>query len=275
MIQTLAIDSFYFEAGAQKNSFIIASFFDDVTFSLAVWLFGALMLETAMDLERLLIKNKGEQQTLLDTSQCEKMKRRKKRFRVSNIIVSCLILLFNIPGLFAYMDDLNAHFSRATRALFSNMSIVGQSMIVVTATIFMIITLRKLYVVAKQTKQKELNLCLAYLWFINSFIICVCYLIIFCTYAIYMSDSSDQQSLLIITAMSMACINAIFVNSCIMVMILFRSAQVAESKHETLMESDKSFRKFLDSFQAGSFVSQSDRQLSMANNSLPEVNVRS
>lgn len=61
MIQTLAIDSFYFEDGEQKNSFIIASFFDDVTLSLSIWLFGALMLETAMDLERLLIKGKGDQ----------------------------------------------------------------------------------------------------------------------------------------------------------------------------------------------------------------------
>ena len=89
---------------------------------------------------------------------------------------------------------------------------------------------------------------MAYLWFINSFIIATCYLIIFCTYVIYMSDSSDQESLLIITALGMACIDTIFINSCIMAMILFKSAKVAENKPEALMDSDKSFRKFLENF---------------------------
>ena len=58
ILRAITIDPFFFFEELQYNAMVTAIFIDDVSFYLALWLFGALTYETALDIERMLEKRK-------------------------------------------------------------------------------------------------------------------------------------------------------------------------------------------------------------------------
>lgn len=141
-MQARAMDHFYLSPGDQNNIFAATSFIDDCTFYLTMWLFGALILETALDIERMMLQDSD---TSEGGSKIKSLKRTKKLFKVANIFVPILIVLINIPLLAAVLQS---NLSIQTRQTCSTIGEVGQSTIVLTSTVFMIITHCKLHVIA-------------------------------------------------------------------------------------------------------------------------------
>ena len=71
--------------------FTVAYFVEDCSLYLAIWLFGVMVLETALDIEDLILLDPDESKNIdLRLAQ----QRRRRNFQISNIIVSVFIVLF-------------------------------------------------------------------------------------------------------------------------------------------------------------------------------------
>ena len=120
-----------------------AIFVDDVSFYLALWLFCALVYETALDIERMLEKKKTEQldSPALNHELIKAKKKVKSRFVQARIIVSVLIILAHIPLALAFMKT---GFERKTRKDLAASWLILTSVINIAATLLLVNTIVKL-----------------------------------------------------------------------------------------------------------------------------------
>ena len=179
MLQMKAIDHYYFNVGDQSNFFAIVSFCADCTFYIALWLFGSLMLETALDIERMMLEQQEEQSEHVQRRTTLQVKR---NFKIANVCGLLLIVIFHLPILAAFLES---DLSHQTRNTISYIGVLGQAVIVVTTTIFMFITLIKLRAVHKRQQTKKLNRWLTVPWFLSTFVWAACWFAIFFTHSFY------------------------------------------------------------------------------------------
>ena len=101
-----------------------------------------------------------------------------------------------------------------------------------TTTVFMMITLRKLHVIAQKVQGQQWNRWLAILQLTSTIIWAGCWFGIFAAPVIYDNNYSDYHYFMLITSLDFVSIDAIAINFCIMALILYRSSKVATYKHQ-------------------------------------------
>ena len=91
IVRTWSIDPIYMNEKEEIDIFTVSYFLEDCCLYLAIWLFGAMVLETALDIEDLVLLDPDEHKNI-DLRRTQQ--RRRKIFQISNIIVSVFIVLF-------------------------------------------------------------------------------------------------------------------------------------------------------------------------------------
>ena len=249
----LSDDPFHFLDGIQQNTFAFAYFLDESTFYLALWLFGAMVLETALDIERMILRDREDNAELAQHRTTEVVK---KNFKMANICVSVSIVLVHIPLLLSFMKSgLSEHTEHVLLAIGN----VGHGLITITANVFIFMTLHKLRVVAEYTQEKELNPWLAITWFVSSLVLTLCWLGIIVGFFTFHKEEVGYKKILPITILDMISIDAIAVYFSIVALILFRSSQVAQLRDNARSLSRMSFKHMLDSFQTNAMTSENTR----------------
>ena len=125
------------------NLISISYFFEEISFYIALWLFGMKYYEISLDMERLLDGRDELGSFATDSSisqQQEKTARMKKTFYLARIVVSILIILLHIPLL---VLTLKTNFLDREQGKLSGVSLVLLSILVLVVASFMTVALWK------------------------------------------------------------------------------------------------------------------------------------
>ena len=111
-------DNYYFNyPWHHENLYVISFFVGDFSTYLAMWLFGILVLETTIEIQRKILQGK---QKSLDQETT------KRYFKIANVSISILILFFNSCQLPGYMDSFfGLYLSYELKKTFQYLSIIG------------------------------------------------------------------------------------------------------------------------------------------------------
>ena len=188
----------------------VAIFADDVSFYSAVWLFSAMLYESALDIESLLGKSNRQ-----DT------KKVKRNFNIARVAGAGLIIFSHLPVL---IPIFHIKISKETHQILAGTSLGLLSVIVAGTAIFMTLAVQKLSKVAKIAFDSGLNPWLTTLYIFSSFVWALAWFIFLVLFLIYIDDIDSYTPLLALLTLYQITVNSVAVIFGIMALIIFRSS---------------------------------------------------
>ena len=157
MVRTAALFP-NFNVTDNYNFVAVAYFLEEISFYLALWLFGTKYFEVALDMERLLGRKNDQSSSSTASNfseEKEKAARVKQKFHYARIAVSILIVIAHIPLL---VSQLKTNLMGETYIALSGISMILLCTVVLTIATFMSVALWKFTrIVSSMPFRSDLN----------------------------------------------------------------------------------------------------------------------
>ena len=220
------VDPFYFAPTEQDTSFAIFFCIQQSSFFFALWLFGAMVLEIALEIESVILH---DHQAVADKVNEDSAKRLKRNLSFAKHGLTVLVLVFHLPLIPTYMES--GLSDKAHQGLVI-LGFAGQGTFVVLTSLVMTLTLWKLRLIADQTQEKDLNPWLAFLWFFSTFCWAGTWFAIVITSIIsgHGSYGNEYPHMNQLAILSFITHDSLAITVSIMAVILYRSSKVKWKK---------------------------------------------